>query len=114
MSQINWKSKYNNSKYLQEFYDEFISTIKILIKQFVSLTKLQRKSKIYLFNIKKSIEKKLKLYKQCKTDKQMKKKYKKDSNKYQKAVKIFNKENEKSFFQNISAKKKLLLCKIKA
>ena len=87
-------------------------TINFLIKQFVPLTKHLRKSKIYPFDIKKLLWEKLKLYKQNKSDKQMIGKFKKISYEYQKEVKIFNMEHKKSFFQNINAKKKLLLCKI--
>ena len=35
LSGINWKLLYNTSKNLQEFYDEFINTINLSIKQLV-------------------------------------------------------------------------------
>ena len=58
------------------------------------LTKHHRNSKIYPF-IKKNCweKKKQKIYKECKTDN---KKYLKNSNKHQKAVKMFNMECEKT------------------
>ena len=105
LSKINWKVKYNNSKNLQEFYNEFIKTTNVSIKQFVALTKHHRKSKTYLFSIKKMLREKIKLYKQYKSNKQMIQKYKKVSNEYQKAVKGFNIEYKKSFLQNNNAKK---------
>ena len=108
LSEINWKIIYNNWKNLQKFYDKFIKTINFSIKQLVPLTKHHRKSKIYPTNIKKLLWEKLKLYKQCKSDKADDTEV---SNDYQKAIIMFNIEHENSFFQIINAKK-LLLCKI--
>ena len=96
LSEINWKVKYNISKNLQEFYNEFINTINFSIKQFVPLPKRHR-IKNTSFYYKKLLREKLKLYKQCKPDKQMIEKYKKVSNEYQKVVKMF-KWNMKNVF----------------
>ena len=58
------------------FYDEFIKTINFSIKQYVPLIKQKRKTKTYPSDIKKLLREKLKLYKQCKLNKQMIQKYK--------------------------------------
>ena len=105
LSDINWKVLFNNSKNLQMFYDKFIKTINFSIKQFVPLIKQDRKMKTYPSDIKKLLREKLKLYKQCKLDKQMIEKYKTVSKKYEKAVKVFNIEHEKRFCQNTNSKK---------
>ena len=105
LSEINWKVLFNNSKNLQMFYDKFIKTINFSIKQFVPLIKQNRKTKTYPSDIKKLLREKLKLYKQCKLDKQMIQKYKNVSKKYEKAVKVFNIEHEKRFCQNTNSKK---------
>ena len=78
------------------FYDEFIKTINFSIKQYLPLIKQKKKMKTYPSDIKKLLREKLKLYKQCKLNKQMVQKYKNVSKKYQKAVKMFNIEHEKS------------------
>ena len=59
----------NNSKNLQEFYNEFISTINLSIKQFVFLIKQHRRTKIHLSNIKRMLIEHVKLFKECKQDK---------------------------------------------
>ena len=105
LSEINWNALFNNSKNLQMFYDEFIKTIIFSIKQYVPLIKQKKKMKTYPSDIKKLLSEKLKLYKQCKLNKQMVQKYKNVSKKYQKAVKMFNIEHEKSFCQNTNSKK---------
>ena len=105
LSEINWKALFNNSKNLQMFYDEFIKTINFSIKQYVPLIKQKKKMKTYPSDIKKLLREKLKLYKQCKINKQMVQKYKNVSKKYQKAVKVFNIEHEKCFCQNTNSKK---------
>ena len=69
------------------------------------LTKYHRKSKTYPFSIIRLLREKLKLYKQYKSDKQMIQKHKKVSNEYQKLVKSFVMEHEKSFSRTIMQKK---------
>ena len=76
------------------------------------LFQFHRKSKVYHFNIKKLLREKLKKYKLCKSEKQMKQKYKIQSNGYQKGIKMFKMENEKSLFSEHKCKNKLLSCKI--
>ena len=56
----------NKSKYLQEFYDEFLNIINRVIKKFVPLKKKNRKSKIYSSSLKILLKEKQKLHKKSK------------------------------------------------
>ena len=105
LSKIDWKFIYNKSENLQEFYDEFVNIINLAIKKFVPLKKKNIKRKIYPSNLKKLLKEKQKLYKKCKLDQQITKKYKLVSKAYQKAVKNFDIQHEKSFCQNTNSKK---------
>ena len=105
LSSIDWKFIYNKSENLQEFYDKFVNIINLTIKKFVPLKKKNRKRKIYPSNLKKLLKEKQKLYKKCKLDQQITEKYKLVSKAYEKAVKNFDIQHEKSFCQNTSSKK---------
>ena len=58
-------------KKLQEFYNEFINTVNLSIKQFVFLIKQHRRTKIHLSNIKRMLIEHVKLFKECNQDKPM-------------------------------------------
>ena len=73
------------------------------------MKKKKRKRKLYPSNLKKLLKEKQKLYKKCKLDQQITEKYKLVSKAYEKAVKNFDIQHEKSFCQNTNSKNFTLL-----
>ena len=65
LSSIDWKSIYNKSENLQEFYDKFVSIINLALKKIVPLIKKDKKRKTYPSNLKKLLKERQKLYKKA-------------------------------------------------
>ena len=90
--EINWKSAYNESKHLQEFYDKFVNVIILSIKWYVHWYQRNRNIIKYPSHIGKLIKEKQNLCKKSKFDRLM-------LQKYQTTVKEFNSEFEKKFLK---------------